>query len=278
VARDTQPVFFVGSGRSGTRTIFKLFSGVEGVEIHHEYVCTHIQPVAALYAMGRISREDAARQYRSLHGAAIHYSPARLWIDCSNKLSWLIDPILDVSPRAKFVLIVRDGRKVSSSFFHKLSDEMYDDRSVAILASWLKDPGAHPRPPPEKKYWWNIPQPGQPFHEEFPGFDQFSRCCYHWREANRTVLDSFERLPPGQTAVFKLEEISRQEAALQRLVAFTGLAPNTAYFEFMQTPQNVIFPMDFKLTGEQVAAFERIAGDMQRQLGYEQTAEYRMKY
>lgn len=278
MAHTTQPVFFVGSGRSGTRTIFKLFSGSEGVEIHHEYACTHIQPPAALYAMGRITRAAAAAAFRELHGSAIHYSTARLWLDCSNKLSWIIDPILDVCPAARFVLIVRDGRKVSNSYFHKLADEMYDDASVAILDAWLKAPQAHPMPPPEKKYWWNIPQPGQPFHAEFPGFDQFARCCYQWREANRVVLEKFAALPAGRTAVFKLEELAARPEELRRLVEFVGLPYAPAYFEFMQTPQNVIFPMDFKLTPEQTATFERIAGDLQRQLGYAGTAEYEMKY
>jgi hypothetical protein len=278
MAQHTQPVFFVGSGRSGTRTIFKMLSGVRDVEIHHEYLCTHIQPVAALYAMGRLSRPDAAARFSELHGAAIHHSTARLWMDCSNKLSWIIEPIADVFPQAKFVLIVRDGRKVSSSYFHKLSDEMYDDRSVAALDAWLKDPSSEVMPPPEKKYWWNIPQPGQPFHEEFPAFNQFERCCYQWREANRIVLEFFERLPEDRTATFKLEELVSDQNRLSAMLDFVGVPADPTFFDFLQTPQNVIFPVDFALTSEQLASFDRIAGDMQRSLGYADSPEYRVAY
>lgn len=46
----------------------------------------------------------------------------------------------------------------------------------------------------------------------------------------------------------------------------------------MQTPQNVIFPMDFKLTKEQVSQFNEIAGDMMQLLGYAGTEEYSVKY
>ncbi|MGH8046033.1 MAG: sulfotransferase [Chthoniobacterales bacterium] len=276
--KHTQPVFFIGSGRSGTRMIFKLLAGQPDVEVYHEFACTHIQPVAALYAMGRITATEAAEKFKALHGAEIHYSQAKYWMDCSNKLSWIIEPILSVLPHAKFVLVVRDGRKVSSSYFHKLPDEMYDDRSVAILDAWLKEPDRHPMPPPEKKYWWNIPQAGQPFAGEFPGFDHFQRCCYQWRESNRIVLEAFEKLPAAQAATFKLEDMATDPAALRRMIEFTGIPYEESFFDLMQTPQNVIFPMDFQLSEEQTAQFYRIAGDIQTRLGYETASEYQMKY
>ena len=278
MSKTTQPLFFVGSGRSGTRSIFKLFSGLDNVDVFHEYACTHIQPTAALYAMGKISREEAALRFKSLHGNAIHYSTAEFWIDCSNKLSWIIEPIVDVFPQAKFILITRDGRKVSSSYFHKLSDEMYDDESVNILNEWLKNPDSNPMPPPEKKYWWNIPQIGQPFFEEFSSFDQFSRCCYQWRESNRTVLDSLEKINKSSYAIFKLETLVSNSNEVQRLLDFMGLPYKQSYFEFLKTPQNVIFPMDFSLSFEQLSTFQKIAGDLQTALGYQDSAEYKMSY
>lgn len=278
MGKHTQPIFFVGSGRSGTRSIYKMLSGVENVEIYHEYLCTHIQPIAALYSMGRISLKEAAAHFLQLHGSAIQYSDCAVWIDCSNKLSWLIEPILLVFPQSKFVLIVRDGRKVTSSFYHKLSDEMYDDRSVAVLDAWLKEPMRVPMPPPEKKYWWKIPQTGQDFHEDFPRFDQFERCCYHWRQANLNVLESFKNLSPVQHATFKLEELTADKSRLKALLEFTGVPYDERYFELLQKPQNVIFPMDFKLSLKEQDSFNRIAGDLQNQLGYASCAEYGMKY
>lgn len=58
MSTETIPIFVVGSGRSGTRAIYKLLSGTEGIEIYHEYVCTHIQQYAALYYMRLISKEE----------------------------------------------------------------------------------------------------------------------------------------------------------------------------------------------------------------------------
>ena len=276
---DTQPIFIVGSGRSGTRSMFKMLSGIAGVEAHHEYACTHIQPLAAMYSMGIYQGRAPSMAFKNIHGAAIHYSSARLWVDCSNKLSWIIKPILDVFPTAKFILITRDGRKVASSYFHKLSDEMYDDRSVEILDGWLRDKDDL-MPPPEKKYWWNIPQQGQPFHEEFPKFNRFERCCYHWRESNRIVLQAGGYyIPAGQYQHFKLEELAADIERVREMLRFMELPSSHAecLFSKLQRPEGVVEARDYLLTEEQSSSFYRIAGDMQKLLGYA-GEEYRVKY
>jgi hypothetical protein len=278
MANDTIPVFFVGSGRSGTRAVFKLLSGEPSIEVHHEYVCTHIQPVAAKYFMGLQSRAQVVDALRAWHAAAVHYSPAAYWVDCSNKLSWIIEPLLEVFPRARFVHLTRDGRKVAGSFFNKLAPEIYDDESVGILSAWLKNP-ALPEPPPEKKYWWNIPQAGQPFHDAFPSFDQFQRICYHWREVGRVIGEGFSRVPEAQRLTIKLEAITDDRAALSKLLAFVGLDFREPLFEALQTPQNVFFPMDFMLSEEQLAQFKGIAADTMAALGYDVDSEmYEVKY
>jgi hypothetical protein len=215
---------------------------------------------------------------RAWHAAAVHYSQAAYWVDCSNKLSWIIEPLLEVFPRARFIHLTRDGRKVAGSFFNKLAPEVYDDESVAALMAWLKDPRL-PEPPPEKKYWWNVPQPGQPFHAEFPSFDQFQRICYHWREVGRVIGESFTSVPESQRLTIKLEDITADRAALTRLLSMVGLEFREPLFEALQTPQNVFFPMDFMLTGEQLAQFKAIAGDTMSALGYDvDSPMYEVKY
>ena len=90
------------------------------------------------------------------------YCEKEHWGDSSNKLSWLIPELAELLPQAKFVHLVRDGRKVASSYFHKLADECYDDRSTAILRAHVDDPLGAPPPPPEKKYWWPLPRTDDP--------------------------------------------------------------------------------------------------------------------
>lgn len=274
----TIPIFVVGSGRSGTRMIFKLLTGISEVEIYHEYLCTHIQQVAALYYMKIISKMEVKQKILDTHGAAIYYSKAKYWVDCSNKLSWVIEPLFELFPQSKFVNLVRDGRKVANSFFYKLSDEMYDDESVKIMQDWLKDQENLPIPPPEKKYWWNIPREGQPFAGEFSKFDRFQRCCYQWREANRVVMESLKKVPREQLLFVKLEELTTKRDVLKRFLDFFEVKYEEHFFEFLQTPQNVIFPMDFKLTDTQLKQFDEIARGMMKKLCYADKEEYEVKY
>lgn len=278
MSENTVPVFIIGTGRNGTRSMFKMLSGVDDVDVYHEFVCTHIQKLAALYYMGVIDKDETKRQIMELHGSAIVYSDAKLWIDSSNKLTWLVEPLAELFPEARFLLMVRDGRKVSGSFYYKLSEEIYDDRSTGILTRWLSSRTATPVPPPEKKYWWNIPQLGQPFHVEFPTFDQFQRICYHWQECNRFALHVLEKIPAAQRMIIKLEDVVANVDILKSTLAFIGTEYDDNYPTFLETPQNVFFPMDFKLTSEQLEQFDAICAPMMKTLGYEGKPVYDVKY
>jgi hypothetical protein len=59
---------------------------------------------------------------------------------------------------------------------------------------------------------------------------------------------------------------------------FFGEEYEEHFFELLQTHQNVVFPMDFNLTEEQVSQFNQIAGDMMKKLGYEESEEYTVDY
>ena len=119
------------------------------------------QPLAVQRYLGLIG-EAEARDVLIAKPMARPFATAKPthWGDSSNKLSWLIPDLAALFPEARFVHLVRDGRKVASSYFHKLGDECYDDRSTAILQAHYDDPDTHPAPPPEKKYWWPLPRRG----------------------------------------------------------------------------------------------------------------------
>lgn len=276
--KDTTPIFIVGSGRNGTRSIYKLLTGILHLEVYHEYECTHIQPIAAKYYMGILSKNEAKKAIMKLHGGAIFYSKARYFVDSSNKLSWIIEPLYELFPKAKFIHIIRDGRKVTSSFFHKLAPEIYDDDSVKVMQNWLYHPQKFPEPPPEKKYWWNIPQKGQPYFKEFASFNQFQRICYHWSEIIRVITESFKKIPKKQQLTVKLEELTAKKNILKNFLSFFDVVYEKHFFEFLQTPQNVFFPMDLKPTVEEINKFNAICGKTMTKLGYSRKKVYDVTY
>src|SRR3978361_546726 len=120
--------------------LHKALSSVDGVEMHHEYMVQITQPLAVKRYQGMIGEGECRALISQTYGAALHYSEAAHWGDSSNKLSWLIDDLAALFPQARFVHLVPDGRKVASSYFHKLADECYDERSTAIFQAHLDDP------------------------------------------------------------------------------------------------------------------------------------------
>jgi hypothetical protein len=275
---NTRPIFIVGTGRCGTRSLFKMLSGTPGVEVHHEFDCTHLQRQAALHYMQQISDGELHNSLEESYGSAIFYSEAQTWIDCSNKASWIMVQLLSRFPDARFVVLYRDGRKVTSSFYNKLALEIYDDESVGKLTQWLTQQSEQPLPPPEKKYWWNIPRQGQPHAEEFPAFNQFQRICYHWENCNRFIGTQLEELPSDTWHCVKLEDLTSDQKTLASLLEFVEIPYQEAYFEALQTPQNVFFPMDFQLTEEQLFMFNDICTPMMQKLGYSGMESYVVQY
>jgi hypothetical protein len=271
-----RPFFIVSSGRSGTAMLHKALSTRPDVEMHHEYAVQITQPLAVKRYLGLADAATTRRVIAETFGAAIHYSRARLWGDSSNKLSWLIPDLAAQFPDARFVHLVRDGRKVTSSYFHKLGAENYDDRSNAILQAHYDGSGS--APPPEKPYWWPVPRRDDPMAGAFRDFGQFQRICWHWAEINRIILDSLAALPAERTLFTRLEDLTASPAQVREMWNFLGLDYQDSDFAAFTRPHNVNRPEDRLLTPAQRAQFEAIAAPVMARLGYAERAEYLVNY
>jgi len=270
---ETQPFFIVSSGRSGTAMLHKVLSSAGDIEMHHEYMVHIVQPLAVRRYQGLVDWDAATRTLREIHAAAIRYTNAAHWGDSSNKLSWLIPELAALLPEAKFVHLVRDGRKVTGSYFRKLYAECYDDRSTAVLQAHLDDPANNPAPPPEKKYWWPIPK-----YPEFRSFDQFERIAWHWAEINRVIAASLAALPEERKHFARLEDLYVSPSGVKGLFRFLNLPYRDEHFAMFARPHNVNRPEDEVLTEAQAKRFEEIAGREMRAFGYAETPEYVVNY
>jgi hypothetical protein len=273
-----RPFFVVSSGRSGTAMLHKALSAVPDVEMHHEYMVQITQPLAIRRYLGLVEGEAAIKTIAETYGAALRCSQATHWGDSSNKVSWLIPELAAAFPHARFVHLVRDGRKVASSYFHKLGDECYDDRSTAILQAHYDAPQTHPAPPPEKKYWWPLPRHGARDAETFRAFSQFERVCWHWAEVNRLALEELSRLPPERTMFVRLEELRAAPSEVRALYEFLDLPWRAETYGVFARPHNVNRPEDRLLDPVQRGQFDAIAGDMLARLGYAGRPEYAVNY
>ena len=225
------------------------------------------------------SAEDAARVIAETYGAAMRYSDAAHWGDSSNKLSWLIPDLAALFPEARFVHLVRDGRKVASSYFHKLGDECYDDRSTAILQAHYDDADAIPRRRRKRNIGGRCRARASADADAFRGFAQFERICWHWAEINRVILEELSRLPAERTLFVRLEDLRASPCAGARaLSTFLIFLTATKPIGVFARPHNVNRPEDRLLDADQRAQFEAIAGDMLARLGYAGRPEYVVNY
>ncbi len=278
MSASTQAFFIVSSGRSGTAMLHKALSAAGDTEMHHEYMVHIVQPLAVRRYMGWASREEALAQLRATYGAAVHYSGARHWGDSSNKASWLIPELAELLPEAKFIHLARDGRKVASSYFHKLGGECYDAHSTAVLQAFADDPAKRPAPPPEKKYWWPLARQGDPLTQAFRQFDQFERIAWHWAEINRVIRDSLSALPAHCHSFVRLEDLQESPGAVRALFEFLELPCTAEISALFARPHNVNRPEDRLLDARQRTQFEAIAAPMMACLGYAGRPEYVVNY
>jgi hypothetical protein len=258
--------------------LHKALSAVPQVEAQHEYMVHLVQPLAVQRYLGLADAQVARDVLQQTHGAAIRYCERPSWADSSNKLSWLIPDLAALFPEARFVHLVRDGRKVAGSYFRKLADECYDDRSTAILRAHVENPDAVPAPPPEKKYWWPLPRRDDPLADAFRGFDQFERIAWHWSEINRVILNDLLSVPQSQRTFVRLEDLCERPGVVRALFEFLGLEFREEFFAMFARPHNVNRPEDKLLDEGQRAAFDRIAGAMMDRLGYASKPEYVVNY
>jgi len=278
MSNTTEPFFIVSSGRSGTAMMERLFALFPQVDMHHEYMVHHVQPAACAYQMGILSREQALDVLRLTHASAVHYSTAPVWGDASNKLSWVIPLLDELFPTARYVHLVRDGRKVASSYFHKLAGECYDDASTAIMQAFYDADGVLPAPPPEKRFWWPLPRHDDAMAKPFRAFDQFERIAHHWSVINQVIARDLALIDPARHHVVRLEDLVTRAQARQDLLNFLRLPWDDRVATLLMRPHNVNRPEDYPLTPKQTEQLWRLAGDTMREFGYHERPEYRVAY
>ena len=276
--KSTQPVFILGSGRSGTFQIFKLLEGVDGIESHHEYLFENILKTSVMHRMGLVTSENVKSILNSTHGAAIHYSNARYWLDSSNALPWIIQPLYELFPDAYFIHLIRDGRKVVSSFYHKFGNIMYADYDVGVLRNWMNNPMGSVEPPPEKKYWRPLPIQGEHYFKEFESFDRFQRLCYYWQDVNMCIKRSFATIPSNQQLTLRLEDVVKYPEKLEKILMAFGIKYNDSFMRYLDRPVNVHIPQNFPLSTIQNTQFHIIAGHAMTVFGYDKREEYDVIY
>lgn len=266
------PVFVLSSGRSGTFQLSNWLK-VSGVDSEHERL---FEPLLAI-GVERFSgiRNDQrfekvmnnyVREFEGCNGS--------VWIDISNALPWVCDEILRRFPDAKFVNLVRDGRKVVLSFYHKFGEDMYESKSVSTMRRYLQ--GVGERPAERKRFWRPLPE--LDYYDNFSGDERFINLCWYWNEVTQVSCDFVNKLSAQQALTVRFEDVIKSQHTRSKLLEFMGVSDDVIDPDGLSRPQNVALPLNFHFQGNEEDIFMEICAQQLASLGYGSEGLYDVKY
>jgi len=207
----------------------------------------------------------------------IMFSKSKLWIDSSNALPWICLILKDIFPNAKFIHLIRDGRKVVSSFYNKFPKIMYNSEHVQKLKMWLDYPDKNIKPPPLKKYWRPLPNYGECIVKT-NAKNRFEFLCWYWAEINMQISMLKSVIDDDKFLFIKLEDLVSKQQTFNTFLKFLGIEENSISMNILKRPNNVVVPKDYLLTKEQRLSYNFICGEIANNFGYEGQIEYNVRY
>lgn len=264
------PVFIVGSGRNGSELFYRLLGEFNNVESHHEYMIHQVQPLACKFHMQLIDPMEALWRTREIYRPPIVYARKELWVNSCNKASWLIKQIdTALNENVRFLHVLRNGRRVVSSYYNKLSNECYNDADVRDLLAWLASP-LKTAPPNEKRFWWPLAV------DDNGAYSRFERICWFWSRININIRMALLGIDSRRKRVVKLEDFLSSYTTFKETLAFIGVRAQPHMFSRAQRPVNTREPRSYDLTEEQEEIFSDMCGDVMDLFEY--TGDYRVPY
>jgi len=276
--KNKQIIFIASSGRSGTLSISNLLSQKKNIEVYHEFLFDVILYNAVRYKMKLISKSQILNILKNTYGLSIHYSDKNCWVDCSNALPWIIKPLFEIFPNSKVVHLVRDGRKVTSSFYNKFGEIMYSNYSTKVMINWLKNKNKIKQPPPHKKFWRPVPINNKNKLDQFKSYNHFERICYYWNEINIEIKNNINLIPYDQKLVIRFEDLINSDYHRKKFNDFCNFNLNKNDFKVFDKPINIHIKKNYLLTNDQLKKFKKICWNTMKEYNYHQSNEYNVKY
>jgi hypothetical protein len=257
-----QPVFILGSPRSGTTYLGSLLAAMPKATYFFE------PPVMKYYA--RLVYEDRVEPasinrfyrlgFRSLLLAAPGSGP-RI-VEKNPNHTWIAETLLAVFPDAKFVMIVRDGRDTALS----LSEKPW--HRLDSLGSGRYEPGGYAYGP--QPHFYIEPER----REEFASTSDLHRCAWIWRRHTEEIERLSGLLPADSRLEVRYEALlERPEEVLPAVLSFLGDSSLSSERPVLAAAESghrsSIGRWRSRLSPEEVAVIEDECGPILHRLGYD---------
>lgn len=182
-------IFVLSTGRCGSMTITSVLSQFTGVECYHEPE-PKLAKEAYDYLTGRMRRAELADLLRQTRRARM---PGNIYAESNQKLSYMVDALLEAFPAARFIWLVRNGLDVVASLEHR--------------RTYRRTRGE-----------WNVyrlrgDELGDVDPRQWRRMTAFAKCCWYWRWTNERIERDLEAAGADYIVV-KLEELADNIGAI----------------------------------------------------------------
>ena len=272
------PIFFLTSGRGGSYQIYEYFNNNSNIISNHEYKFESLLKIGVSYRMNLLKKENVSIFLNKEYSEnIINNGTSKYWLDSSNALPWIIEPLFDEYPNAKFIYLTRDGKKVVSSFFNKLKDIMYPEWGVKELKSFLESGKNEPKE--DKRVWRPLPGYSKDIINIKPN-SRFELICWYWAELSSEIINKSRQLSKNNFYQLKFEDFIGNIKCRNDLLSWLELDHKEFSNIDLSRPVNVYEPKNYSFDTNQKLVFKKICGNINRQLGYTDTSEdlYDVKY
>lgn len=210
-------IFVVSTGRSGTTSIARLLTAVDGIICLHEPNPALIRESSA-YRYGEMSPVDLQQLLRATRPFSVQND---LYCESSQTLALIIPILVDAFPQARCVWLLRNGLDVVASAMqkqwytgHSENHERYEDCTPTQQA-WIDG-----RLQGDKCGAIDPPQ--------WASMSRFEKCCWYWRYVNDLIAYDLKTWVPGNFFYLRLEMLQSQVPVLLRWI---GIEPATVSIE-----------------------------------------------
>ncbi|MGD1855061.1 MAG: sulfotransferase [Leptolyngbyaceae cyanobacterium] len=257
----SQPIFIIGSPRSGTTFLGACIGSLPDVSYHFE-------PIATKAAARCIYEQEWGFRktkwfYRLVYGwlMRIHADGDLRFADKTPRNCFVVDFLNQAFPNAQFVHIIRDGRDAALS--HSKKPWM----QAAQAKSPKYEPGGYPYGPYAR--FWVEPER----IAEFESTSDIHRCIWAWRQHTENALDAIANIPQDRYHELRYEDlITNTESETERLLDFLSI-DNPASRQHFHDAVSKVRPDSVglwknELSSEQLQQVEQEAGELLRKLNY----------
>jgi Sulfotransferase family len=255
-----QPIFIIGSPRSGTTFLGACIGRMPEVSYHFEPRLT--KAVAGRVYDGSWSEGRSRRLFRTSYStlllAALH--GGRRFAEKTPENSFLVPFLAAAFPDAQFVHIIRDGRDAAVSHAEK------PWLTAAAGGAGRRGPAGEPRGPYPR--WWVEPDRGA----EFMAVPDIVRAGWAWRRFTAAALEGLSTLAPERVIEVRYEwVVSDPMGAAESLGEFLGAS--AAGREGLRAglgnaSKSSVGRWRTILNEQEIADLERHIGPMLTRLGY----------